>query len=127
MCEICYSKTDKCVINNDYSYYDISNITNCTDIKYINLSIYSGTDYLYIDNCPNLVSINIVNNLSDLYIYNCPKLENITFNFDDYFSLNKMIINCDKMHYYNNDPDNILKYLSILKITKWYKKKKKLD
>ncbi len=132
-------------IPNISGLYDL-NIDNCMNL--ICISKIQNLNELYIVNCPNLIQIPdiqklntiflkkclniieipIIQNLSHysydivyhLYIYKCPKLIHIP-NIKELASL--AIENCNLLYdIETEDKNDIIRYLSILKITRWFKR-----
>lgn len=117
MCKIC-DKEYKVSLN-------ILNVDPCSNLTELDLSKVE-LNLLKINCCNNLTSISNMRSLTIINITHCKKLiklHNITYN-KLYF--NKLYIyNCDKLHNINTyDKEKISKYLSILKITNWYKRMK---
>lgn len=122
MCGICEISTlDEDTWHREYQDHDI---LDCDDLTIIDCShpYLAYTSYLYIESCSNLLEIKNINEIEDLFIYDCPKLMNITFDSKEFLGLNDFTL--DGSQYLNdidNANDEIHQYLSIMKITKWYK------
>lgn len=92
-------------------------ITNCANLKCIEVSKFLNLKKLYIERCENLESIKLSKSIKNMILHNCSKINNIP----NISFLEKLTIK--SCHALPNVSSEIvaIKYISAYKILKWYK------
>ncbi len=97
-------------------------IDNCPELKEV--SKIPGLKSIYVNNCHKVEKISKIDGLKDISLQNCKELKQISI-IHELDSLS--IQGCPYLHTIDcYDRKKIKKYLSILKITQWYKDKKRM-
>jgi len=128
MCRICnneYQSSNTLKIYNCLHVTIIPNIQNLNTIVILNcpkvylISVYLELHTLWIEKCPEIITIPNIKKLNTLWIVNCHKLITVPY-IQDLSHLR--IHNCPNLTNINSQKkEKINQYLSILRITQWYK------
>ncbi len=92
--------------------------------KVTTIPIIHGLQELTIQNCSGITTIPVIHELQELVIGHCINITNISV---QHFLRAVIIWDCDKLHDITSyNKQEIKYYLTIIKITKWYKRMKYL-